>query len=281
MEKRNNSFCASRENQKLETSKDIVQELDRLNLLQDTMDELVEQKNSLVEKNRTDQLTLNDKILEIVNKPSFKTDLSAQNLVKEIQNKIKIKNELLKKRISMIDNLLSQFKGSYYKVCNKEVYVNCASLLTELENLSGKRLYCNASLDIISFSSPNLDKIVKKNKDKQCNLELTISDKKYPEYYKKLNNIFYSKSIKVGFDDIQEDGLPLKEHITLSHGITEDGQRYTSLKINDIDDLILKLKLGDLVNESEDYKPVDLLTQAVCNCKDTKNNARKIMELKK
>lgn len=251
------------------SSIDLKNDLSRLKELKDTIDLIIRQIEKYEEKKDLDLNNLKEKIYKLTSNENYVENQECQDLIKQVHNKIEMKKELFKKKEEILEHQLNQFKETYNKLYSKEIFVRCEDLIDELKKLSNSDIYTNLSIGIVSFEYSNLSKIIKEYTDKICCIDMTISDKKNPEYYMEMNNILYSNRYPTNFKEIQYDGKALSNHITLDYGFSDEAKRYTCLKIADISNIRLKLKLGDLTKENlETWKPVELIKEAVFNCKD-------------
>ena len=250
-------------------------DLKRLKDIQKVIDDIKNQIEVHEFENETKINTLKDKIYKLTIKDSYLTDKESQELVKQLQVRIESKEELFKRRQTILINQLNEFKKAYNRLYNKKIKVRCGDLKKELEK-DNNQLYINLSVGIVSYDCSELFDIISEYQDKTCCIDMTISDKKHPEYYKELNKILYVNRFPVNFEDEQYDGNSLSSHLTIGYGFTDDPKRYTYLKIEDPSEINIKFKLGELTKENDNWKPAKLIRDAVCNCKDNeyKNNKK-------
>lgn len=249
-------------------------DLKRLKDIQKTIDDIKNQIEIYECENEDKTNYLKDKIYKLTIKDSYLTDNESQKLVKQLQDRIEFKEELFKRRQIILINQLNEFKKAYNKLYNKKIKVRCGDLKKELEKDNNK-LYINLSVGIVSYDCFELSDIISEYQDKTCCIDMTISDKKHPEYYKELNKILYVNRFPVNFEDEQYDGNNLSSHLTIGYGFTDDPKRYTYLKIEDPSEINIKFKLGELTKENDNWKPAKLIRDAVCNCKDNEYKKNK------
>lgn len=251
------------------SSFELKNDLNRLEDLRKTITMIMEEIDRFEKKRQKETSLLKDKIYQLTSKENYMQDEENQTLIKTTNDRISTKDQLFERRKKILENQLKSFKDAYNKLYAKEITVRCKDLKDELEKLNDKDIYINLSMGIISFEHNNLYRIMKEYKDRRCYIDMTISDKKNPEYCKELNDLLYSKRFPVNFGEIEYDGNILYDHISLDYGMTDDAKSYTYLKINDTDDICLKFSLGELTKEdSETWKPSKQLKESVCNCKD-------------
>ena len=257
-------------------------DLKRLKDIQKVIDDIKNQIEAHEFENEAKINTLKDKIYKLTIKDSYLTDKESQELVKQLQVRIESKEELFKRRQTILINQLNEFKKAYNRLYNKKIKVRCGDLKKELEK-DNNQLYINLSVGIVSYDCSELSDIISEYQDKTCCIDMTISDKKHPEYYKELNKILYVNRFPVNFEDEQYDGNNLSSHLTIGYGFTDDPKRYTYLKIEDPSEINIKFKLGELTKEDENWKPAKLIRDAVCNCKDKeyKKNDKKKQKIKR
>ena len=247
----------------------IVYDLNRIELLNDTINELINCCNNLDFSAKKDNVILNFEITKLANKKNFSTDENLQALALELQEKLSIKRELFIKRYEYLQKQIKDFRKSYYELFAKEVNINCASLIKQLEKNLNKKLYYNLYLDVVYPYHLSLNKIIKRLKNKTTNLNLTISDNKNLKESKENTEIFYSKSFPINLEKMQAKGVDLSLYIIPEYKTTLDGKKYTYLKVRDIYNTNLDFKLGDLIKESEEWKPVELIRNAVLDYKQS------------
>ena len=254
--------------------KDLVDDLDRIILLRDCIKEL---------KGQIETLDINYAVLiKKMQNETLKLEKSSlcqekmNQLINEIKDEITNQKNILQYKKNLLEKELRQFKDIYNSLCHKGINVRCKDLVDELKKISGKEIYTNLSMNMVSSKHSSVNKIMKEYKDKLTILNMTISDKENPEYIMEINDVLYSKGFSVNFSDKQYDNRPLSEHFVPSYKFSDDGKRYTSIRFNDEDDIKLKFLLIDLIEEDNEYcKPVSLLREAICNCKD-KEYKRKV-----
>ena len=242
-------------------------DLKQMNDIKNTIDDIIEKKEMYESKIQSEIATLKDKIYQITTKKSYINDFDSQDLVKKISEKIEGKELLLYKRNKVLINQLNEFKIAYNKLYSKKIIVRCGDLKEELEKYIPK-IFVNLSIGIVSYDHTELTNIIDEYQDKTCCIDMCISETETPEYHKNLNNVLYVKRFPVDFNEEQYDGEMLSNHLTIGYGLTDDPSRYTYLKIEDPSEINLKFRLGDLINEDENWKPVKLFREAICNCKD-------------
>ena len=256
--------------------------LDRVEILKETIIELKNNLNYLDEELNKTLIKLNNKITQIEESPLYDKDVELQIMKKDLAIEIEAQKVLYEYKREYIMKQLNLFEEMYKEVSNKTVIVKGMDLKEELEDLTESKIYSNLSIDIVSSNNGSLHKIMKENKKNIKYMNLTISDKKKPEYDMEQNKILYTMKFPIEFDEIDADGVPLYKHINLKHEFSDDARRYTSLNIDSIDNINLKFKLGDLVKEDSDtFKPVKLLRDAICNIKsrEIKKDKQKVKRI--
>ena len=266
MKKYTKNECFISDNETESSSyENIIYDLKRMELLNQTINELIERANNLENKLKKDNVILNYKITKLANMDAFATDKEIQALVRELQEKLKIKKELFAKKNKMLKTQLSEFRRKYYELFNKKISINCGHLINEIENNIGEKVYYDLCSDVAYPSHLSLNKILKKIKKKSINLDVTISDKKIPE--KEKNKIFYSKNFSVDLERLQARGVDLSFYVVPDYKTDLDGKKYTYLKVKDIYNTNIYFKLGDLIKEKDDWRPIDLIKESVLNYK--------------
>ena len=243
-------------------------DLKRLEDLKKTIDTIIDQISIFDNKKEKEINLLKNKICDLTSKENYVEDEKSKELIRTAHDRIEAKKELYDRRKRILEKQLQQFKDSYNSLYSKEIKVKCSDLKEELEKITGKNIYVNLSIGILSYNYVNLHKIIKENKDKTIFMDMTICDKENPDYRKELNSMLYTKRFPIEFNEEQYDNNYLEEHINLKYGLTEDAKKYTSLDIDDNSDIVIKIKLGELTKEEENWKPVNLIREAVCKCKD-------------
>lgn len=242
-------------------------DLEKMNDIKNVIDDIIEKKEMYELKTQSEIATLKDKIYQITTKKSYINDFDSQDLVKKISEKIEGKELLLYERNKVLINQLNEFKIAYNKLYSKKIIVRCGDLKDELEK-NIPQIFIILSIGIVSYDHTELTNIIDEYQDKTCCIDMCISETETPEYHKDLNNVLYVKRFPVDFNEEQYDGETLSKHLTIGYGLTDDPSRYTYLKIEDPSEINLKFRLGDLTKEEENWKPVKLIREAICNCKD-------------
>ena len=255
--------------------------IDRLEILKETIIELKDNMELLDIDLQEALDRLNGKIAQIEENPMYNNDEHLKIMKNDLVTEIEAHKVLHDYKLDSLKKQLNLFKTMYSEVADKIVTVKCKDLKEELENLTCSKIYSNLTIDIVS-SAHSLNKIMKENKNKDKYMSVTISDKKEPEYDMQLNEILYTTKFPIEFEEMEADNIPLYKHIGLKYDFSDDAKRYTSLKVFDDDNVNLKFRLGDLVNEDSDtFKPVELLRDAICNIKsrENKNEVQKVKRI--